>query len=1272
MGWAQTVWMHPNRGQWDERINYQVELENGNLYIEDQGITIFMSDFNEHSHPHEGAEAENETYRYHSIRTYFPESKKGATFEQEKSTFYRNYLLGDDADLWKSEIYSTSDLLIKEFFEGIDLNYNGEEGGLKYSFIVQPGADVLQIRSVYSGQSDLSIDGVGNLHVSHRFGEIIEQKPVAWTEGSKGRQKVEVHFKLSGDTLTYEFPRGYDKSQTLVIDPNLTFSTFSGSSADNWGFTACPDANGNLFGGGIVNNIGYPVTVGAFDTTFNSGSWDTAITKFTADGSTLIYSTYLGGSGSETPNSIVCSPTGELFVFGVTSSSNFPIAGVPYDNSYNGGPSIPDNQTNNLGFTNGSDLYVARLNAAGTNLLASTFVGGTGNDGINVSTLKFNYGDQFRGEIILDALGNVYVASITQSTNFPVVLGTQGSLNGSQDAVLFKMPSTLSALTWSTYFGGSGIETGNSVQVASSGRVYMAGGTTSPSLPIVSGADLTFDGVSDGYVARFDGNTGSSLSGTYIGANEYDQAYFVQLDIDDYVYILGQSETNLGVSTTFGVANSGQFIWKFDQNLSTVQWRTMIGAGTGHVEISPTAFLVSDCYDIYLSGWGGQLNANANVSQAVNSTTVGFPVTVDAYQPNTNGSNFYIAVLDQDAAFLKYGTYFGGVNSSYNHVDGGTSRFDKSGRIYHAVCGACGGNPNGFSTTAGTWSPTNQSSNCNMATFKFELSTIEAVVSNPDPIVCLPDPVIFNNNSSNGNAFFWNFGDNTTSTAVNPVHLYPGPGDYTVTLVVSDTNGCFSPDSIEFQITIGDFNGGVVIPPGPICPGESFQLEAYGGVDYEWSPVQFLDNPTSATPIATIDQSTWFTVIISDSCGVDTVSVELEVFSGTAAISNDTSICIGNSVDLFATGGSTYLWSPPQFLNNPSSSTPVSTPTSDITYNVLITTSDGCELEESVSIDVYFDPPFPVMEDTIRLCEGSSRSIVVSGGDTYLWYPDQFINTTSGSTVVVNPIADMMYYCDFTNACGTVSDSVWIDVITAVIHAGNDTIICPGETATLWAQGGVSYYWYPSGTLSSWQTSLVLATPIEATMYYVTGTDIYGCSATDSVFVDLYPQAFIQTNPDVYAFYGDEVPLSATSSTVGSYVWSPVEYLSCVVCPSPVAIPNMNYTYFVSYTDANGCSASDSVNIIYDPIIYVPNTFTPNDDETNQVFRAFGGNILSFEMLIFNRWGELICTLTELEEFWDGTYEGLLCQDGTYTWKIRITDLEGFEHAYVGHVNLVR
>lgn len=1271
-GQQDRVWMHPNRGQWHANIKYKVELAGGEMYLEAQGFTYAFNNSSEVNHrSHEGKGSEPLALKGHAVRSVFLNANPSAkTEEQDFSDSYRNYFLGNNQDKWKSQIYSTGQVTYKDFYPSIDLKIVGQQQNLEYSFTVAPGKDVSQIKMKIEGATHVSIDQDGNLHTEHPFGEIIESAPTAWTVDANGRKTpVAVKFVLKKKTVSYAFPDGYDKSQTLVIDPTLTFSTFTGSTSDNWGFTAAPDATAKVFAAGIVFGAGYPNTVGAFDPTFNGGSFDIGVTKFNATGTSLIFSTYIGGLGVETPHTIVCNATGELYMMGATSSADFPMPGTPYDASFNGGPSFTEN---GLSF-NGSDIYVTRLNAAGTALLSSTFIGGSGTDGINRGTLHYNYGDQFRGDIAIDPLGNVYVASTTESGNFPTNNGFQFFLNGVQDAVVFKMTPNLSTLTWSTFFGGSGLETGNSLQIASNGDVYVAGGTSSASLGFPSGNVLTNSGgISDGYVIRINGAVPFVLAGTFMGTNEYDQAYFVQLDLDNKVYVYGQTEGTMAITPgKYGTPDAGQFIKKYSTNLTTLEWTTTVGAGTGHVGISPTAFLVSDCYEIYISGWGGLVNSGN--SSATHSSSAGFQVTPGAYQTTTNGNNFYIAVLGQDAAILKYATFMGGITASSNHVDGGTSRFDKSGRIYHAVCGACGGNDFGFTTTPGVWSPSNQSPNCNLAVFKFELNHIDAIVSQPAPLICLPAPVVFNNNSSNGNTFHWNFGDNTTSSAVNPSHTYGQAGTYEVTLIVSDSSGCFSSDTTRFTVNIGDFNGHVTAPTSPICPGTPYQFDASGGSTYSWSPANLLNNPNIANPVATVTQITVFTVIISDSCGADTLNVTLQVLNGSSSSSADTSICIGNSVPLFASGGTTYAWSPATGLSNPNIANPVATPTQSTTYSVVITTAAGCVFNESVHIEVILTPPHPNIPDTVGLCRGLPKIITVSGANTYEWSPPVNITPLTGPVVTVNPTSDMMYYCDFINACGSIRDSVFVDIVEPNVTAGFDTTICPGESALIYAFGGVSYTWNPASTLSAATGSPVTATPVQTTTYEVHGIDQNGCVDSAYVTITLFPQPFIQTSPDVYAFFGDVVPLSATSTTPGPYVWSPAEYLSCVVCPHPVATPDKNMQYNVTYTDANGCSASDSVRIIYDAILYVPNTFTPDNNLFNEVFKAMGGNVKTFKMTIYNRWGEEICTLNSLDESWDGTYKGMQCPDGTYVWKIVYTDFNSKkEKKMTGHINLLR
>lgn len=1282
MAQESSVTMRPNRGQWDSRIDYAIGLQSGNMYLEQTGFTYLFYQFN--GHDHDGASHQEEEMKGYCVKSVFLNAQKSTSVTESKQTsHYRNYFLGSNKNDWKSKIHDVQEVKYAEKYPNIDLLISTEGEQAKYSWIVLPGGNVNDIQWRYDGAKKTSILSSGELRVDHGLGHFTEGKPIAWKLKNGRKIPLDVSYQSNTDFFSFELGGSYTDLDTIVIDPSLTFSSFTGSLADNWGFTAAPDPQGNLYAGGIVFGIGYPVTTGTVDETFNGGTptdgapatsplskgFDVGISKFNSLGTAFIFSTYIGGSANETPHSIVSDALGNMYLLGVTSSANFPTSALAYQNSFNGGTTIsPDN----LKFT-GSDIYVFELNPMGTSLMASTYLGGTGNDGISIGTLQYNYGDNFRGEIIVDQ-NFVYFSSVTQSTNFPTVNPSQATLSGTQDAVVVKMTKNLATVVWSTYYGGSLDETGNGIALSGNGSLYVAGGTNSTNLNLGTGGwDASYNSDRDGYLARFNALTGALMNGSYIGTTDYDQSYFVQVDDDDDVYVLGQTAGTWTISPgRYGNPNSGQFIMKFNPALTTQNWVTTIGAGSGNIEISPTAFLISNCKDIYISGWGG--NVNATNSQATTSSSNNFPVSTDAFQSTTNGSNFWIAVLSENASSLKYATYIGGSSSSFNHVDGGTSRFDKNGNIYHAVCGACGGNNFGFTTTPNVIGPQNLSVNCNLAAFKFELSTIEAVVASPDPLVCLPDPVIFNNNSANGNEFEWHFGDGASSTQVNPSHLYSGPGQYTVTLIVRDTTMCYSPDTVQFIVNIGDFNGGIVNPIAQTCANVPVQMEAFGGSVYHWEPAQFFNNPNISDPMVTVNQNTAIYCIISDSCGIDTVYAQVNVLAGALDISNDTAICIGNSVNLFANGVNQITWSPATYLDNPSSLTPVSTPLQSITYTASGTTSDGCALTATVHIHVDTAMPQPVMPDSLVYCLGASGVVQVSGATSYSWSPPTNITPVTGPQVTISTQTNQYYYCDFSNACGLVRDSIFVEINIASILAGNDTTICPGDLATIHASGGVSYSWSPApyGFLQA-NGSLVQVKPAVSTTYVVVGTDQYGCSDTASVRVNLFPKPFVQTNPDVYAIFGEVIQLNATSNTAISYVWSPEEYLSCNVCQNPVTQPDKPMVFTVTIYDINGCSATDKVRIYYDAIIYVPNTFTPNQNGTNETFFALGVNIRGFQLEIFNRWGELIYTGDALSQMWDGTYAGLPSPDGVYTWKIVYSELFTDEiHQIVGHVNLLR
>lgn len=1268
-------WFEPNRGQWDGRILYKVGLQKGEFFIEKDKFTYALNNLGDiHHAAHTGKGFD--TVKHHTVHSHFINSSwQGEVIESDSSSFYKNYILGRDKSKWQSKVKSVQSLRFIDYYPGIDLIMKIDSKKIKYSFEVAPGIDPSIIQIYYEGMEELVVDK-DQIEIKTRFGSIYEKDLKVWSI-SQARQieVVNTEFSLLNDTVSYHFPDGYDPTSKLVIDPSLTFSTFTGSTADNWGFTAAPDDDANLYAGGIVFGTGYPISTGAFDNTFNGGygfnKIDMGISKFSSDGSSLLYSTYIGGNGNETPHSIVTNSQGELFILGATTSTNFPVAANAFQTTHNGGTLT---QQIAIKF-DGSDIVLAKLSADGTTLNASTLLGGSKNDGLNVSALNYNYGDVFRGEVILDDNGDVLIASVTQSLDFPIVNGSNTSLGGVQDAIVAKFNPDLTNLIWSTYLGGSSLDAGYSIQVSSTNDIYVSGGTNSNDFPATGGHKTNYQGgLSDGFIVKMDGTTSNVISGTYIGTAQYDQSFFVQIDQSDRIYSFGQTAGSMTVSPgVYSNPNSGQFIHQYSSDLSTLNWSTIVGGGNGVVEISPTAFLVSNCNEIYYTGWGGVVNQTI---QASGSTSNGFPTTANAHQSNTNGNNFYIGVLSEDAAGLNYGTFMGGVSSSTNHVDGGTSRFDKQGRIYHAVCGACGGDPNGFTTTPGAYATNNASSNCNLAAWKFDLGAIVSAMSVPATFICEGDTTFFSNNSQNADIFFWDFGDGNTSTAFEPSHIYGAAGTYEVMFVVSASDGCFEPDTSYLTLEVGDFNGAVVNPSGEICPGEDYQLQASGGSVYDWSPTQFLDDPTLPNPTANIDTTTTFTVIISDSCGSDTLEVTLEVLSDSSNSIADIEICKGDTVSLWVSGGNEYNWTsslPGSIIGPNDIDSILISPDFDASYEVDIITAEGCTLVEQVEVIVFQSPPQPIVPDTVFVCEGEKAVISVSDAPTIVWSPNIDIDTIQGPHVVISTIENRWYYIDFTNPCGTVRDSVYINIVGTYPAAGNDTIVCPGDTVQLWASGGEEYEWKPPYSLSSPNSANTSAYPNNPTNYTVFITDKYGCKSSASVKVDHFPEPFLQVSADYYGFEGDEVQLNAQSNNPGgSYKWSPPNFLSCTDCKNPVASPPSSITYFVTYEDENGCRAKEEVEILFEGIIYVPNTFTPDGDGNNDVFYVVGGNIREFHLEIFDRWGEIIFESFDLNGVWNGSYGNKICKDGTYVWKITYEDIEGVKKEMVGHVNLLR
>jgi gliding motility-associated-like protein len=643
----------------------------------------------------------------------------------------------------------------------------------------------------------------GNLMLTTSVGEITELAPYAFQYVEGVLKEIPCRYQLQQGVVTFEFPKGYNKRYSLTIDPTIVFATLTGSTPDNWGFSATYDAVGNLYAGGIVSGNQYPTSLGAFEDTFQGGSagssmpCDIAISKFNATGTAMLYSTYIGGSADEMPHSLIVDQSNNLVIAGKTLSSNYPTTSNAFSTVHAGQ----------------YDIVVTKLNADGTALLGSTFIGGSGNDGVNISagffgshdSLKYNYGDGFRSEVIIDKIGNIYVAASSRSSNFPLTpTAAKSSMGGNQDGVFFKLNSTLSTLIYSTYIGGSNDDACYVLALdTAQTHVYVSGGTKSTDFHLAStgGAyQSTYQGgIADGYICKFLNGANYPLQKvTFIGTNAYDQSYGVQVDLENNVYAMGQTLGAFPVSAgVFSNAGGRQFVIKLDSTLSTALYSTVYGSGASSTpNISPVAFLVDTCQNVYISGWGGT---------TINGTsTNGLPVTSDAAQSTTDGADFYFIVLSKNALSLLYASFFGSPGKG-EHVDGGTSRFDPKGVVYQAICASCG-TGSAFPATSGAYATVKGSSNCNLGALKiaFNLGSVDAeAVANPNASGCAPLVVNFTNSSTNATSYFWDFGDNTpTSTTPSPSHTYTVPGNYTAMMVAFNPNACKVRDTVYLQIHV--------------------------------------------------------------------------------------------------------------------------------------------------------------------------------------------------------------------------------------------------------------------------------------------------------------------------------------------------------------------------------------------------------------------------------------------------------------------------------------
>ena len=1055
-----------NKGQLPGQVQAKVNLPSGALFIEEGKLTYAFYSGEQLAQIHD-LEKVDRLVDAHSYTVDFLNSNNTIISElYDESKYYENYYTGEK-EAWATNVKSYKSLVQKNIYEDIDIKYYVAKDKLKYDIFIGPYSDPNKLKIKYNSLDNIRLSG-GNLYISTSINTVTEYHPYAYQIINGNEVEVACNYKLEKDILSFTFPNGYNKNYELVIDPILEFSTYSGSTTDNFGYTATYDDFGFLYAGSTSFGIGYPTTIGAYQINYanSSGGTDVAITKYDTTGTQRIYSTYLGGSKDELPHSMIVNSANELFIYGTTGSSDFPTTSSSFQPDFNGGTTFAPSGIG-VSFPNGSDIFVSRLSANGGSLLASTFIGGTGNDGLNTaSKLKYNYADEVRGEIDIDKNNNIYIATCTQSTDFPTKNGFQQTSSGAQEGCVVKMDNQLTSIIWCSYLGGSEDDAIYSLAIDDNDDIYVTGGTNSSDFPTTSNAHQTNyqDSINaDAFIAKVSSNGNQILSSSYFGTEKYDQSYFVEIGNTNLVYLFGQTRitgTQMINNATYSVVDGGQFVAVFNKDLSALIRSTVVGTGKGTPDISPTAFLVDVCDKIYLSGWGSNLGGPLS--------TLNLPISTNAYQQTTDGNDFYLMVLDEDLSSMIYATYFGGSQSN-EHVDGGTSRFDKKGIIYQSACAGCGGNSDfPIEPNPGAVSTTNNSINCNNGVFKFNFDFPMVVADFNAPWVGCDTSLSFQNlsiSSSNVN-YLWDFGDGTTSTNSNPNHNYSQNGLYNVTLITSDVGACNIVDTITKQIYILS-NSSDTIQSLSKCSGDQIQIGMLPvndpSINYFWFPSISLSSANVSNPFTNISTSQQFQLLISNGSCTDTLYQNIEVTNLQLDAGSDTSYC-KDPVDLVATFSpdvTSVVWSSNNnFTDTLSISNTLNIATVAMFY---IKVSDGfCEQVdsvevkmESINIDVFAND----------ICLGDSALIGVTNLNpivpiiSYNWST----NNLNTSAFIAHPDTSKWYSVEVINVDGCIiKDSVFVNVnpyptIDSVLIS--DTILFKGENVEIQVFSADGIFW---------------------------------------------------------------------------------------------------------------------------------------------------------------------------------------------------------------------
>jgi len=543
-----------------------------------------------------------------------------------------HYLTGRDQGKWRTHVPTYAQVRQVGVYPGIDAVYYGANGELECDYVVEPGADPDRISIALDGENEAPMAATlmpsGDVNVGPEPAVLTLRRPVAYQNAEEGRRLIDVRFALreaADRTSRLGFEVGeYDRAKPLVIDPVLTYSTYLGGSGYETGYQAIPDGNGNIYVTGDAP-AGFP-TLGSIQPL--NGTYDLMVAKLNASGA-LVYATYIGGSGYEGGNSVAVDSLGNAYVSGLTFSADFPLV-----NAF---------QTQLKGTVDG---FLLKLNAAGTALVYSSYLGGSG--GENQSTNDVH--------LAVDSSGSAYATGSTTSVDFPVTSGAfQTALAGVRDAFAAKVSPT-GALVYATYLGGSGSERGTGIAVDVAGAAYVGGKTNSLNLPTTAGAlQVVAGGFDDGFVLKLNPSGTALEYGTYLGGSQGDVVDGLAIDLAGSAYVIGstnsadfptQNALQPAINNSQGGYDDG-FVLRLNPSGSALVFSTYFG-GTLH--------------DF---GLGIAVDRLGNVYVAGETESSDF-VTALPFQPAQGGDDdAFVMKLNPLGSTRLYSSFLGGTNEEF-------------------------------------------------------------------------------------------------------------------------------------------------------------------------------------------------------------------------------------------------------------------------------------------------------------------------------------------------------------------------------------------------------------------------------------------------------------------------------------------------------------------------------------------------------------------------------------------------------------------------------